>query len=302
MTVVGGFQLVHIPVLPGVAAYLDGAEFPPPVRAGLESMAGFMGAEVELLNTLHERFEALAPDVVVFFTCDHLNTFFLDHVPSIAVGVDDSTSGPSDHPLGHPHYPAIPVDRTLAESIHRGLVDRSFDASRAQRFTIDHTISVPLHFLTPNMDVPVVPVWINGLGGVPIRADRARALGQAVRQILDEVGADRRVVVLASGAVSIDIGTPRVFPGMVFGVPDPEWTKRAADLVAAGDLDRLVAEATPDRIRHAGNAAAEVLALIALIAALDADGRKPNLFELHDAHAQVFAAWSTPGEERDGTV
>lgn len=296
MSIVGGMHVAHIPVLPGVGEYLAGAELPPPVAAALERMVEPMRRDVELLIEMRERFVAFGADAIVFFDSDHLNTFFLDHVPSIAVGVDDTTSGPSDHPLGHPDHPSIPVDRALADTVHRGLIDRLFDVSRAQRFTLDHSMTVPLHYVTPDMDVPVVPVWINGLGGVPIRSQRALALGRAVAEIINEAAPERRIVVMSSGAISFDIGTPRVFPNAVFGIPDPEWVARVGELLISGDVDQLVEEATPDRLRDAGNAAAELLDTIALIGAVDGSGVRPEFFELREDHAHVFAVWSAEPE------
>jgi len=125
------------------------------------------------------------------------------------------------------------------------------------------------------MDAPVVPICINGLGGVPILAQRARALRDAVRAILDEVAGQRRVLLLSSGAISVDIGSPRSWPGGVFAVPDPDWAQPAATLIAAGDLDTLVAAATPERFADAGNASAELLDVIRSWAHW-ADHRRPT--------------------------
>lgn len=291
MGIVGGMQLPHVPVMPGVSMYRAGAEFPPPIAAIFEHMPEYVGQDADLMIELRDRFLAFEPDAIVLFDSDHVNTFFLNHVPSIAVGVDDQTSGPNDHPFFHPDHPHIPVDRALGDRLHRGLIEREFDVSRVQRFTLDHSATVPLHFMTPDMDVPVVPVWINGLGGVPIRAQRARALGAAVRQIVDRECADRRVVAMSSGAISVEIGTPRVFPGEVFGVPDPAWVTRVAELVEAGEYDRLVTEATPDQLRYAGNAAPELLDLIALIGAVGTPGAAPERFQLRQQAGHLFAVW-----------
>jgi aromatic ring-opening dioxygenase catalytic subunit (LigB family) len=245
------------------------------------------------MDAMREAFVGFKPDVAVFFDSDHLNTFFINHAPSVAVGVDETTSGPSDHPFGHPRYEHIPVDRELADALHRGLVAREFEVSRAQRFTVDHSITVPLHFLTPEMDVPIVPIWINGLHGVPIRSTRARALGAAVRQIIDETIPNKRVVLLSSGSFSLDIGTPRVFPGTVFGIPAPDWMERASGLVEQGDLDTLIAEATPEQYVQAGNASAELLNVIAIMSALgDSGARTPVRLDLVPKLGHAYIVWN----------
>lgn len=290
MAIVGGLQLAHGPILPGVIAFQRGNEVAPEAKGPLEGISPHFPHDAEIMEDMRRRFVELEPDVIVFFDSDHLNTFFLDHVPSIAVGVGHSTSGPSDHPLGHPHYAEIPLDHELGDHLHRALVEREFDASRAQRFTLDHSTTVPLHFLTPEMDVPVVPIWINGLGGVPIRSQRARALGEAVRDALEASYPERRIVLVSSGAVSLDIGTPRIYPGAVFGLPDPDWLERATSLIGAGNLDDLVAEATLDQLRRAGNTSAELLNLIALMAALG-DAGPPDTMTVDRSLGHAYAAW-----------
>jgi aromatic ring-opening dioxygenase catalytic subunit (LigB family) len=292
MTVVGAIQIAHVPVLPAVVAFQNGATPPPGLEGPLSEMSDFMSEDGPLLEAMRDQLEEMAPDVAVFFDSDHLNTFFLDHVPSIAVGVDELTSGPSDHPLLHPRYDQIPLDRNLGDVLHRGLVAREFDVARVQRFTLDHSIVVPLHFLTPAMNVPIVPIWVNGLGGVPIRSARARSLGTAVREILDEACGDKRVVLLSSGALSLDIGTPRVFPGAVFGIPAPAWVERAAELISTGDLDTLVVEATPEQFAEAGNASAELLNIIAVMSAMKS-AKVPTRANLVAAMGHTYAVWNS---------
>ena len=53
--------------------------------------------------------------------------------------------------------------------------------SLAQDFELDHSIMVPLHFLTPDMNVPIVPFFINGLAPPLPSSQRCYALGKAVR-------------------------------------------------------------------------------------------------------------------------
>jgi len=53
-----------------------------------------------------------APDVLIVFTDDHFNTFFLDNFPTFAIGVADATGGPNDQtPM--PHY-RVAVPEALA--------------------------------------------------------------------------------------------------------------------------------------------------------------------------------------------
>ena len=58
---------------------------------------------------------AAAPDVLIVFTNDHFNTFFLDNFPTFAIGIAEATTGPNDQtPM--PHY-KVAVPGALAAHI-----------------------------------------------------------------------------------------------------------------------------------------------------------------------------------------
>ena len=260
MTLVGAFQSPHLPLLPGLRADISN-------RSGAASLLQIQPRRYFLCwpKSIHglvtswtrwARYSSIVkPDVLVMLDSDHLNTFFFNHVPSIAIRVGEETNGPSDHPPGHVLYSKIPLDLTLGRKLHSSLIEKEFDVSAVQRFTVDHSVTVPLHFLTPDMTVPLVPVYINGLADPLISSRRAAALGRAIAETLDEVYADRRIVLVSSGAISLEIGGPRVHAGSTVGVPDPQWVERVTELVTIGDLDQLVAETTKEQIRYSGNAA-----------------------------------------------
>jgi hypothetical protein len=65
-----------------------------------------------------------------------------------------------------------------------------------------------------------------------------------------------RVAAVASGSFSLEIGGPRVGEHSHTGVPAPEWVARVVALLGDGAVDALVAEATEERLAHAGSARA----------------------------------------------
>ena len=71
-----------------------------------------------LFAAVRDELERAAPDVIVMFDTDHLNTFFLDNLPMLAVGVADSFSGPNDEPPALP-VQAVPSHSGLAAHIRR---------------------------------------------------------------------------------------------------------------------------------------------------------------------------------------
>ena len=68
-----------------------------------------------LYAEMAKHIEAVAPDVLIIFTDDHFNTFFLDNFPTFAIGIADATAGPNDQtPM--PHY-KVAVPGALAAHI-----------------------------------------------------------------------------------------------------------------------------------------------------------------------------------------
>jgi hypothetical protein len=232
--------------------------------------------------------EAARVDVMVMFDTDHLNTFFFDNLPIFAVGVDDVFAGPNDDVEAMPSRP-MTSHRALAEHIRAACIEADFDVSSVEHYEVDHSVMVPLHFVTPRCDMPIIPVFICGHVPPWPSARRCLALGQTVRNAIRQFPGKLRVAVAGSGSFSLDVYGTRLNPGLPFGVPDPDWAMRVAELIAAADVAALVAEATPERIRNAGSVAGEILNWIAL---LGCTGTKRPLF----VHSQKqfghsYAAW-----------
>jgi hypothetical protein len=231
---------------------------------------------------------AVAPDVLIIFTDDHFNTFFLDNFPTFAIGCTEATCGPNDQtPM--PRY-QVAVPGRLAAHIRQAAIDRGFDVSLVQDFEVDHAVMVPLHFVTPEMSIPVLPIFINCLAPPLPAARRCFAFGEAVRAAVGEWPENLRVAAIGSGSFSLEIGGPKIPLGpRVAGTPDPQWSQRVQDLLADARIDDLIAEATTARMLRAGNIGGELLNWIALVGLIGA--RRPvNILPQND-HGQAFVAW-----------
>lgn len=227
-------------------------------------------------------------DALVVFSSDHFNTFFLDNMPTLAIGVAPGARGPNDGTANLPER-VVPLHEDLARALFAGGVEAGFDFALCQELTLDHTFMVPLDLLHVPAELPIVPVFVNSFVAPVIAAERARRLGTALAAVVAAQPQDLRVGVLATGSFSLEVGGPRIEPGQPWGVPDPGWAARVVDLLGAGDLDRLVAEATPERIAGAGNAAAEVLDWIAMAAMVGAP--KPSVFRAQLAFGHAYGVF-----------
>ena len=110
-----------------------------------------------------------------------------------------------------------------------------------------------------------------------------------VAEAVSAYPAEIRVGVVASGAISGDIGGAHARPGSPMAPPDEAWLADVAGWLGAEQLDDFVAAATPDRLRAAGNVSGECLDWIALLGAIG--GRHPTFLAMDTYGGNAFAAW-----------
>ena len=240
-----------------------------------------------LYASVAEHLQAMAADTLIVVTTDHYNLFFELSVPIFAIGVAEQASGPCDYPMLPRHDVAI--DRVLAKEIQTSVVHEDFDVAMSQELELDHTITAPLGVMMGRLDVALVPVYVSASMHPLPSARRCFALGAAIRRAVERSALARRVVVVASGAFSFEVGGPRMSEDSHVGVPDRGWAARATELLGAGDFDRLVAETTPAQLTAAGNASGEILDWIVMLGTFDA--RPPAFIEAQLDEGHAYAAW-----------
>jgi aromatic ring-opening dioxygenase catalytic subunit (LigB family) len=268
--IVAAFGVPHAPGFPALVA-----------REGPGCETAKLFAEVA------RHLDAVKPDALIVFDSDHLNTFFLDNLPIFSVGIADNVTGPNDQ-TRMPAYD-VPVDAALAGHVRATGIGEGFDLSLAQDFAVDHSIMVPLHFLTPRMQIPIVPIFINGLAPPLPLSKRCHALGRMVRAAIAQWPHDMRVAVLASGSFSLEIGGPKIPHGQRAGTPDPEWARRVQGHMQAARIDELLEEATSARMLRAGNVGGELLNWIAMLGVVG--DRKPRFIEPQIEHGHAYGVW-----------
>jgi hypothetical protein len=272
--IVGGFGVPHNPHFPLWVA--DGAPAAPEIERLYAGVAAHL--------------RAVRPDVLIVLTVDHYNMFFETCVPIFAIGVAEAAAGASDYP----QLPrrVVPIAADLARRVHAHAVREGFDVAMSQELELDHTIIAPLWFLFPEDVPPIVPVFVNGLIPPLPAAARCLALGRAIAAAVRAAPDPLRVAVLASGSFSLEIGGPRISATSHTGVPAPEWVARVVELLGAGAVDRLVAEATEERLAQAGNAGGELLEWIAMLGTIAPAA--PAFLDVQPEFGHAYAAWPGP--------
>ena len=176
------------------------------------------------------------PDVVVILHNDHGLNFFLDKMPTFAVGAAESYQN-SDEGWGIPALPAAKGCVDLSWHIVESLVADEFDITTCQEALIDHAVSLPLALLWPDglqqgrWPVEIVPVCINTVLAPFPSASRCYRLGQALRKAVTSWDSDKRVLIIGSGGLSHQLDGARAghinkkfdLAFMESMVDDPKW-------------------------------------------------------------------------------
>jgi hypothetical protein len=261
-----------------------GAPHSPNLPSVVERNPGFI--ENKLYGELRAHLERARADVLVIFSNDHFNTFFLENFPLFAIGAAPGTWGPNDQTPMPRHE--MPVHEGLAAHIHKTGIEDGFDLALSQEFSVDHAFTVPYHFLGAGSPLAIVPIFVHCFSSTLPLAARALALGQSVGRAIRTLPGDLRVAVLASGSFSLEIGGPKIPPADRSGVPDRAWVDKIVAHLRTGSIRTLIDEATPLQLLRAGNAGGELLNWIAMLGAI---GEGPA-DELHpQSHGHAFGVW-----------
>lgn len=143
------------------------------------------------------------PDVAVVFYNDHGLNFFLDNLPTFAVGAAADYRN-EDEGWGIPALGAFPGDPKLSWHVIEQLVADEIDVATCQRMLVDHAFSIPLKLLWPDGNWPVrtVPIHINTVQHPLPSAKRCFALGRSVARAIESWPTDAKVLVVGTGGLS----------------------------------------------------------------------------------------------------
>lgn len=211
---------------------------------------------LDMWNETRQKLAEAKPDVILIVANDHLNQWFMDNMPAFLIGKSPKAHGPFPHEVtgwGASHY-EVAVDRTFARALIEGGFRKRVDFAFSEEFTMDHAFTVPLSFLRPEADIPIIPLFVNAMAPPMPTAARFYEVGEALREIIEELPSDLRVAALFSGHLSVEIGGPRMLTTVRGESVDPEFDTRMTELIATADNDGLIREATYERMDAAGHA------------------------------------------------
>jgi 2,3-dihydroxyphenylpropionate 1,2-dioxygenase len=211
-----------------------------------------------------EDLAATQPDVLVIVAAEHFANFFMNNMPAFAIGLAEKYEGPIEDPqwLGIPRT-VIPGNAPLSQRLIREMM-RTVDLAYAEEWKFDHGVMVPLSFLTPRFDLPVIPVNINCQGPPLTPLHRAWALGEALRRAADLV--PERIAVVGTGGISHWPATPDS------GKINESWDREFLQRWQANDKHAMLSYTDEATYRDAGQGGFEIRTFISIAAAAQGRG------------------------------
>jgi protocatechuate 4,5-dioxygenase beta chain len=205
------------------------------------------------------------PDAAVVIFNDHGLNFFLDNLPTFAVGAASEYRS-EDEGWGLAPVPLFPGDPRLSWHIIESLIADEFDVATCQEMRVDHAFTVPMSLLWPDRaqrerQVATVPVAINTVQHPLPKPARCYRLGQAIGRAIEAYEKDVGVVIIGTGGLSHQLDGQRA------GFINKEFDLYCMDRIV-GQPESLTGYSIPDLVRLAGAQGAEFLMWLAMRGAL----------------------------------
>ena len=253
-TIVGGIGTTHVPSIgKAIAEMKQNDPYWKPFFKGFDYV--------------HYWLARAKPDVAVVFYNDHGLNFFLDKLPTFAVGAAGEYRS-EDEGWGIPVSRPIPGDAALSWHLVNALVADEFDLTTCQEMLIDHAVTIPMALIWPASNPPVkswpvriVPIEINTVQHPLPSLARCLKLGRAVGRAVESYPQDLRVVVVGTGGLSHQLDGTRA------GFINKEFDKLCLDEIV-GNPDSLTRYSIHDWVQLSGSQGVEFLNWMAMRGAL----------------------------------
>ncbi len=204
-------------------------------------------------DRLRQQLREARPDVLLVVGDDQNEHFKDENIPQIAIynGGDFLTS---------PDGKRYTSQSESASLLLRRLVKEGFDVSLCSRFPNDRLVSHAhaqvLERFVPERDIPVVPIFVNGIHVPALEPSRCHSLGAALRNIISaDLPADARVAVVGSGGLShFSAGYPwREYRGPYhYGAISVDFDRSLIAEMTRGEGEKLASRLSSEDLLHHG--------------------------------------------------
>lgn len=256
--IVGGITTSHIPAIGNAMAdklendpywkrFFDGYE---PVKAWLEEVK---------------------PDIAIVVYNDHGLNFFLDKVPTFAIGCADEYKN-ADEGWGIPVTNSFRGDAEFSWHLAESLIRSNFDMCTCQEMLVDHGFMVPLALVwrhLPDWPVKTIPLAVNTVQHPLPSAQRCLDLGKALGKAIESYPEDARVVIFGTGGMSHQLQGERA------GIIDTEFDLQCMEEII-NDPSWMTRLSNDYIMERAGTEGIEIIMWLVMRGAL-----KPNVNLIH---------------------
>jgi len=222
---------------------------------------------------LRRRLAETRPSLIIAVANDHLDNFFFDNLPTFSVGTGPLAEGPfwyETDVMNLPRYRAR-VHQDLAQYLLRNGVEEGVQFSQVHAFKIDHAFTVPLSFVRPEEDLPLVPIMTNAFG-YPIPPNRRwYELGQFLRRALEAWPGQERVAVIGSFNLTVEVGGPKM------GHYNFDLQRWMLEQMRLGKRDEILQTLTVPRLIAEGNSTSEFLNYVTMLGIVE--DKPPDFIE-----------------------
>ena len=246
-------------------------------RADLCENTAMRDALYAALDRQRQDIEASGAEALIVIAAEHFANFFMNNMPAFCIGIGEQYEGPIEDPdwLKIPRT-KVPGAPDLGQRLTREIM-QTVDVAYAEEWKFDHGVMVPLHFLTPQYDLPIIPVNINCQGPPLTPLHRAWAFGEAIRRAADAV--PEKVAVVGTGGLSHWPATPDS------GKINEPWDREFLDRLVRQDKEALLSYSDEETYRDGGQGGFEIRTYIAAAAA----GGGPGEIQFYTSELPIFA-------------
>jgi protocatechuate 4,5-dioxygenase beta chain len=253
-TIVGGIATSHIPAI-GKA-----------IARGLQNEAAWKPF-FDAYKPVHEWLDAAQPDIAIVVYNDHGLNFFLDKLPTFAIGAAGQYTN-ADEGWGLPIAQPFPGDARFSWHLIESLVADEFDITTCQELIVDHAFTVPMALLWPKAGwrpVRTVPVAVNTVQFPLPSPARCYKLGKAIGRAIESFDEERlRVLVVATGGLSHQLDGERA------GFINTSFDRLCLEQIVS-EPEMLARYPTHDLVRNAGAQGVELLMWLVMRGALSGE-------------------------------
>ena len=220
---------------------------------------------------VHEWLARTKPDIAVVFYNDHGLNFFLDKLPTFAVGAASEYRN-EDEGWGIPVSRALAGDAEFSWHLIERLVADEFDVTMCQDMLVDHAVTIPMALMWPDRDqcpVKIVPISINTVQHPLPSVSRCLELGRSVGRAIEAYDQNKKVLVVGTGGLSHQLDGERA------GFINKEFDQFCLEKIV-NDPEALTRYTIPKLVELSGAQGVELLNWVAMRGALVG-----NVSELH---------------------